>query len=169
MIIGGLPGVGKTTVAKEVCRLCSKFVLLSSDKIRKELITDPTYSEEEKSLIYSVLFLLTNYLHNKAQTNCIIDASFFKESLRHQAIKKMGAPSQTLFVECQCSEEMTISRIKGRKNSSSDADVAVYHKIKKIYEPVNADHVVVDTGKNSPSENAEKILSEVKKYGKNES
>jgi predicted kinase len=56
-------------------------VILSTDKIRKELIDKPDYSEEEKRLIYNVLILIAKYLHN-AGINCILDATFNTQKAR---------------------------------------------------------------------------------------
>ena len=75
VLFSGLPGVGKTLLAKELAPLI-KAVVLSTDKIRKELITDPTYTEEEKELIYDVMLILAKYLQEADGTNCILDATF---------------------------------------------------------------------------------------------
>jgi predicted kinase len=48
VIICGLPGVGKTTVAKDLAALINAIVL-STDRIRKELILKPTYKKQEKN------------------------------------------------------------------------------------------------------------------------
>ena len=71
----GLPGVGKTRLANELAPLINA-VVLSSDKLRKELIPHPTYTKEEKELIYDVMLLVARYLHNAAGVNCILDATF---------------------------------------------------------------------------------------------
>ena len=47
IIICGLPGVGKTTVAKELAPLVNA-VILSTDKIRKELFSRPMVRMEGK-------------------------------------------------------------------------------------------------------------------------
>ncbi|MHC4711475.1 MAG: AAA family ATPase, partial [Planctomycetota bacterium] len=57
VIVCGLPGVGKTTFAKKLSPLINAIVL-STDKIRKELIPLPTYEKEERKLIYDVMILL---------------------------------------------------------------------------------------------------------------
>jgi predicted kinase len=62
VLVCGLPGVGKTSISKELAKL-TRWTVLSTDKIRKELFPNPTYSSEEKRLIYDVLILITKYLH----------------------------------------------------------------------------------------------------------
>jgi predicted kinase len=51
----GLPGVGKTTVAETVAdRLDGR--LLRTDVVRKEILTDPDYTEAESRMVYDELF-----------------------------------------------------------------------------------------------------------------
>ena len=50
ILICGLPGVGKSAISKKLA-LRLKAVVLSTDKIRKELIKNPTYSSKEKKQI----------------------------------------------------------------------------------------------------------------------
>jgi predicted kinase len=47
VLVCGLPGAGKTSISMELAKLTNWFVL-STDKIRKELIPNPTYNVEEK-------------------------------------------------------------------------------------------------------------------------
>ena len=69
IIICGLPGVGKTTVAKGLAPLINA-VVLATDKIRKELFSKPMYGQRERRLIYDVMILMAKYL-DKAGINCI--------------------------------------------------------------------------------------------------
>ena len=159
IIICGLPGVGKTTVAKELATKMNATIL-STDKIRKELFEKPTYSNREKQLIYEVMILLAKYLHS-SEISCILDATFSQNEFRNKVIKKLGLQkNQVYFVECICPEEITISRIKARKYDYSDADIRVYKKMKKIYEPVKIKHITVDTSYDAKS-SAELIYNKI--------
>ncbi len=148
VIICGLPGVGKTTLARGLAPLINATVL-STDKIRKELIATPTYVWEERRLVYDVLMLIAKYLHNVG-VNCILDATFTTESSRKELRRKLAPTSnQFSMIECICSEDIIMSRLKNRENDYSDADISIYRKMKKIYEPVRGEHIVVDTSKPS--------------------
>jgi predicted kinase len=48
VLVCGLPGTGKTSISIELAKL-TNWLALSTDKIRKELISNPTYSVEEIS------------------------------------------------------------------------------------------------------------------------
>ena len=161
----GLPGVGKTTLAEAVAPLIDAIVL-STDKIRKELIPKPTYTVEEKSLVYNVMLLVAKYLHG-AGVNCILDATFNTERSRREAIDKLGIKRPQLhIVECLCPEDMAIERLKSRKGDYSDADVSVYKSMKQLYEPVKEDHIIVYTSR-SPEINAKEV--KLKILNRNES
>ena len=161
VIICGLPGVGKSTLAKDVAPMINATIL-SSDKIRKELFPNPTYSPFERKLVYDVMFILAKYL-NDVKRNCILDATFNREDSRLEIKEKLQLNDrQFQIVECFCSEEVIISRLKSRKDDYSDATIEVYQKMKKIYEPVKVDHIIVDTAF-SPQENSQRVVEEIKR------
>jgi predicted kinase len=161
VVIRGLPGVGKTAVAKDLAALIKGSVVLSTDKIRKELITKPTYRKQERKLIYDVLLLVAKYLHN-AKIDCILDATFNRDSFRKDLKEKLSlAQDQVFIVECICQEDIALSRLKNRRNNYSDADSSIYNKIKRIYEPVKGQHIVVNTSQQSSKEIARAIADKI--------
>jgi len=161
VIVCGLPGVGKTTLSKALAPLIDA-IILSTDKIRKELIPNPTYSKKEREFVYDVLLLIAKYLYN-AGKNCILDATFNKERSRRDVVKKLDLSSEQVFiVECVCPKDIVISRLEKRKNDWSDADIQVYNKMAKIYEPVRGEHITVDTSKN-PQTTARDVNKKIQK------
>jgi predicted kinase len=142
----GLPGVGKTTIARQLAPLING-VVLSTDKIRKEIFPKPTYGRRERKLIYDILILLAKYLCN-SNVNCILDATFSIEKSRQEIRNKLGLCSKKIrIIECVCPEDIVIAPLNVRKYDFSDADISVYKNMKRIYEPVKEEHVTVDTSK----------------------
>lgn len=136
--------------------------ILSSDKIRKELFPNPTYSPFERKLVYDVMIILAKYL-NEAGRNCILDATFNREDSRIEIREKLHLNDKEFqIVECICPEEIVISRLKSRKGDYSDATMQTYQKMKKIYESVKVTHIVVDTSL-SPQENSQRIVEAIKR------
>jgi predicted kinase len=161
VIICGLPGVGKSTLAKNLAPMINATVL-SSDKIRKELFPNPTYSPFERKLVYDVMIILAKYL-NEVRCDCILDATFNREDSRVEIKEKLQLNDREFqIIECFCPEEVVISRLKSRKDDYSDATIEVYQKMKKIYEPVKVEHISVDTTLD-PQENSHSIIVEIKR------
>lgn len=155
----GLPGAGKTTLARSVASRTGATIL-SSDKVRKELIKYPTYTRAEGRLIYDVLMLLTKYLTD-AGIDCIVDATFNRERSRKEVENRLRSNNVQLYViECTCPEEVVLERLRNRKNDFSDAGYSVYSKMKSIYEPVQGRHLGIDTSLPCGI-NLQKILSYV--------
>ncbi|MDQ3977616.1 MAG: AAA family ATPase [Thermoproteota archaeon] len=123
-------------------------------------MSKPTYTKEEKRLIYDVMLLVARYLHDAAGINCILDATFNTEKSRRTTIEKLVNVSsdQIYIVECICPEDVVITRLKARKGDYSDADIDIYRKMKQLYEPVKEmeKHIVIDTSQD-PKMNAEQI------------
>jgi predicted kinase len=146
IIVCGLPGVGKTTLVKDLAPRM-RAVILSTDKIRKELIPRPKYDWKERKLIYDIVILFAKYL-SEAGVNCILDATLIKERSRQEIKKELDLITKNIhIIECVCPEDIIIKRLKRRRNNYSDADISVYKKMKKIYEPVKEKHITVDTSK----------------------
>ena len=133
---------------------------MSTDKIRKELISSPTYEKDERRLIYDIMILLAKYLHDSG-TNCILDATFNREGSRIEVKKNLGIWDEDFFViECMCPENIIISRLKERKNDYSDAGIEVYQKMKKIYEHIKGKHITIDTALD-PEKNAKLVSTKI--------
>ena len=156
VLICGLPGTGKTFLSNKLSQYINSTVL-STDKIRKELIQKPTYTPWERALIYDVLFLLAKYLHSSG-INCILDGTFNMEKSRREVKDLLNLPNDQFYIiECICPEDLIITRLLLRKDDYSDATVSIYLKMKKIYEPVKQKHMSINTSK-PVDKNIDRIL-----------
>jgi predicted kinase len=148
IIVCGLPGTGKTTLAKRIADETSSF-LLNTDTIRKRVIYDPRYTEKEKEMIYELLFEMAEKFLLTGK-NVVLDGTFYRKDLRERAGEiAEKAKSEFRVIEVRCREDVVRKMMKERrkKGSESDADFAVYRKLKKEFEPVREKHLVLDTSK----------------------
>lgn len=148
IIVCGLPGTGKTTLAKRMADETKSF-LLNTDIIRKKVIYDPGYTEKEKEMVYNLLFEMAEKFLLTGK-NVILDGTFYKVDLRERA-KKIAKKTKNEFriIEVRCSENIVRKAMRERKKkgSESDADFRVYRKMKKEFEPIKEKHLVLDTSR----------------------
>jgi predicted kinase len=144
IVVTGLPGTGKTTIA-ETLEKDIDAIVFSTDKIRKMIFEKPVYNEEDKRIVYNELFSQTGkYL--AIGKNVILDGTFYTKALRERA-KEIGKSfcEEVYFVYCETPEELLKKRINKRKDTFSDADYNVYLKMKKIFEEFEEDVIIIDT------------------------
>jgi len=146
VLVCGLPGTGKTTVAKRIAEE-TKSTHLNTDIIRKDILADPKYTEEEKEMIYNLLFNMAEKLLS-AGSKVVIDGTFYRKELRDK-VRSIAEKTKKKFrmVEVTCAEDILKERIEKRKKneSFSDADFDIYLKIKEQFEPIKEKHTVLMT------------------------
>ena len=146
ILVCGLPGVGKTTMAKRIADETKSFVL-STDTLRKKIIDDPEYTEREKELVYNLLFEMAEKFLMTGK-NVILDGTFYRKKLRDRARKLAERTNnEFIIVEIVCDEKIVKKGMAKRKErgSESDADFEIYKKIKRQFEPIKEKHLVIDT------------------------
>ncbi len=147
ILIMGLPGSGKTFFSRA---LAEKMGVLhfNSDRARKEQRAHPSYSEEDKSKVYGLMFRKVTEALKKGKT-VIADATFSKIAYRQPYLdwaKEHRVPVHVLHLhasEAVIHERVSIPR------SDSDADFEVYEQIKAEYQPITVPHLSLRTDKDT--------------------
>ncbi|MCP8305452.1 MAG: adenylyl-sulfate kinase [archaeon] len=84
----GLPGSGKSTVAKALHEKLKNnkihVQILSSDELRKAITPDPKYTDEERDMVYGAISYIAKLL-TKNGVNVIIDATGNRRRYRDKA------------------------------------------------------------------------------------
>lgn len=145
-LICGLPGVGKTLFAKELARRIGAEYL-SSDSIRIKALEKRTYSEEEKGMVYGLMAEEAEMLLQQGKS-VILDATFYLEKFRNLMRRAAEENNVQLnIIECVLDEAELKRRIekRGKEKTESEADFEVYLSVKKEYEAIKAEHLVIDT------------------------
>ncbi|MBP1921468.1 putative kinase [Halorubrum alkaliphilum] len=142
VVVCGLPGVGKTTVARRVADHVDGRVL-RTDVIRKELFPDPTYSDEETAAVYEELVARARD-RVTAGDAVVLDATFADERFRRD-VRRMASEAADGFelVKVECEESIVKRRIE-RRDGISDADFDIHLRFKELFDGIDTDHLVVD-------------------------
>jgi adenylylsulfate kinase len=106
--ITGLPGSGKSTIAKEMKKLLRKkgidVQILRLDEFRRTLAPKPRYTEEERDVVYNTLILMAKFLA-KNGVNVIIDATAHRNKWRNKGKEEIKNFFE-VYVECPLKECM---------------------------------------------------------------
>jgi aminoglycoside phosphotransferase family enzyme/predicted kinase len=146
LLVGGLPGAGKSTLARGLGER-ARFHVLRSDVVRKQLAGVP---EDQPATvgyaqgIYDAAWTERTYgeLLQRAEPilaegeRVLIDASFRAERHRRQfldAARQWGVPA--LFLHCMTDETTAQQRLAQRRGDASDADWAIHARAAADWEP----------------------------------
>ena len=161
ILIGGLPGTGKSTLAKELAASANMNVI-RSDVIRKQLAgfaAESSAAAAPHAGIYSAEWTNRAYeecLRQAVQAlkhggRVIVDATFSKESQRQEflaAARRLAIPC--LFFECRLDPQIARHRLEHRAGDASDANWPIYQAVSRSWEPPGHDTLkvtrIVDTG-----------------------
>ena len=159
----GLPGSGKTVLSKKLANKINS-IYLNTDIVRKRLFETPAYTNEEKDKIYSRMLDMADFALKQGK-DVVLDGTFYKDSLRKSAISIAKNNSEKyLIIEC-IAHEKTVKvwmQKRAKKKSVSDADFAVYERLKKEYYPIKEKHFIFKTDKTFSTQ-FNKLLAEIKK------
>lgn len=164
----GMPGSGKSTlacaVARRLLRRHIRAQILSIEMVREVLTPRPTYSEDERNMVYGALVFVAKLL-TKNDVNVIIDATANRRRYRDAARRSIRWFAE---VYLQCPVNVCMQRETRRKRRFG-APSGIYLKAKKgatktvpglgvPYEEPLSPELRLDTSRVRPSECAEKTV-----------
>ncbi len=175
VIMAGLTGTGKTTVAQALSRSLG-LTVITADVVRKKLAGIPLterrlepvnvgiYSREFSQKTYDEMYAEARRLLSRGQS-VLLDATFMQRQGRLQA-KKLADEVNADFavLECRLDEKMVKKYLEQRlrEGSVSDGRWEVYLHQKATFDEINEfpdrDHIVLDTAQ--PMSDIVKAVSE---------
>jgi predicted kinase len=151
VLLAGLPGTGKSTLARAVSARLGGAVL-DKDKVREALfpgaLTD--YSREQDDLCVRAMLAAARYLTERSRAKFVfIDGRTFSQHRQIdevvQAAERAGAQWRILHVTCSDAvAEARLSRADS-ENPAKNRDVALYRRVKESFESIAYPKLEVDT------------------------
>lgn len=153
VLMAGLPGTGKTTIAQELATRTGGRVV-SKDEIRHAIFAESEieYSVQQDDFCMQIMLHTTGYLLSQDRNRPIfLDGRTF--SRRYQIDNVLTAAASLhqpwRILECVCSDETTRRRIEeqaaGVEHPAGNRDYNLYLDVKSRFETITLPKTVIDT------------------------
>jgi predicted kinase len=154
VLMAGLPGTGKTTLANELAQRTGGRVL-SKDEIRHALFAEQEieYSTRQDDFCLRIMLETAAYLLSRDSKRIIfLDGRPFS---RHYQIDNVITAANALhqpwrILECACSEELVRQRLQEQKaqrtHPAGNRDFDLYLEVKARFEAIVLPKTTIDTG-----------------------
>jgi predicted kinase len=164
--VSGLPGTGKSYFCHRLAERLP-LVILESDALRRVLFLQPVYRPEESARLFRALHLLIERLLKRG-ISLVLDATNLSERFRERLYNiadRLGV--KLVLVQVEAPPEVVYERLKVRQKAASpenksDADWAVYQKMKATAEKMHRNHYAVDTSRDITPV-VEKVVRQVRR------
>ena len=152
VLMAGLPGSGKSTVARGLADALSATIL-DKDQVRASLFcSDVDYSREQDDLCVGVMAQVAAYLlHRDPKRTILVDGRTFSRRYQFEVWDRQSETCQVPLkvVECVCDDDTTRERldrdIAAGAHPASNRDYAMYQAAKRKSEPIRRPRLVLDT------------------------
>jgi len=151
IVVSGLPGTGKSYFCRKLAKRLP-FIILESDTLRKTLFPASTYSPPESSRLFQAVHRLIEGLLKKG-IPLILDATNLSERYREHLYHIADhLDAKLILVRVEAPPEVVYQRLKARSaetnsENSSDADWAVFQRMKSSVQKISRNHFAVDTSR----------------------
>ena len=165
ILMAGLPGTGKTTVARELARRTDGRVL-GKDEFRHSVFTpeEIEYSSRQDDFVLQIMLQTAGYLLARDPAlRLFLDGRTFSRSYQ---IENVVAAADSMhqawrIMECVCSEEIARRRLESDARSgvhpATNRNFQMYLEVKERFEAITFPKIVVDTG-NPLEDSAQMVL-----------
>lgn len=142
-IVSGLPGCGKSYFAARLSKaLGAEYI--NSDLTRKTMDFSGQYAFEDKLSVYEEMARRAGEAL-RAGKPVVIDATFYRQAMRDLFLTLAKLLyKKVAYIEITADETLIKERLS-QPRLHSEADLSVYKLLKSQYEPLDVEHLVIES------------------------
>jgi adenylylsulfate kinase len=154
VVLAGLPGVGKSTLAQALAPALGADIL-DKDRIRDAIFPPAAvdYSDAQNALASDVVYMVAGYMLERSPDACLIlDGKPFSRESQRQEARQVAERTGSAFRLIHCvapdalvQQWLATAAAHDPQILIADRTFAKYLRIKQAFEPMTTPHLVVDT------------------------
>lgn len=152
VVVSGLPGTGKSHFCRQLAER-TPIIIMESDVMRKTLFPSPTYSATESVRLFQAIHHLIEHLLKKG-ISLVLDATNLSERNRERLYHiAYQINARLVMVRVEAPPEVVQERLRNRADGTgseedqSEADWAVFQRMKTSVQQIRRHHFAVDTSR----------------------